>query len=102
MSGDLPYNDEMSTSPLKDARLEFRVTAEQKQTIETAAALEGRTVTDFSAAALVERANEVVQRERQVRVDAERFDAFSKIMDRPARSIDGLRDLMARRSVFVD
>lgn len=92
----------MSTSSLKAARLEFRVTAEQKQTLETAAALEGRTLTDFSAEALVERANEVIQRERQVRVDAERFDAFARIMDQPAQSIDGLRDLMTRRPVFVD
>ncbi|WP_194762530.1 DUF1778 domain-containing protein [Microbacterium sp. UFMG61] len=92
----------MSTSSLKAARVEFRVTAEQKQTIETAAALEGRTLTDFSAEALIERANEVIQRERQVRVDAERFDAFARIMDQPAQSIDGLRDLMTRRPVFVD
>lgn len=91
-----------SQTPLKNARVEFRITAEQKQTIEEAAAIEGRTVTDFSAATLVEHAQDVIQRERQLRVDAERFDAFAALMDRPARTLDGLRDLMTRTSVFVD
>ncbi|MCK2025666.1 DUF1778 domain-containing protein [Microbacterium sp. SSW1-47] len=91
----------MST-PLKNARLEFRVTSEQKAAIEEAAAIEGRTVTDFSAAALVERAEEVIQRDRRMLVDMVRFDAFIEVMDRPARSIDGLRTLLDRESVFVD
>ncbi|WP_337000923.1 MULTISPECIES: type II toxin-antitoxin system TacA family antitoxin [unclassified Microbacterium] len=93
----------MSASPpLKNARLEFRVTAEQKEAIEEAAAIEGRTVTDFSASALYERAQEVIDRERRLRVDAVRFDAFVKVMDRPARTVTGLRELLSRESVFVD
>ncbi|MFK3677352.1 DUF1778 domain-containing protein [Microbacterium sp. NPDC090218] len=91
-----------STTPLKNARLEFRVTTEQKEAIEEAAAIEGRTVTDFSASALVERAQEVIERDRRLRVDAIRFDAFIEVMDRPARSVEGLRELLNRESVFVD
>jgi uncharacterized protein (DUF1778 family) len=91
-----------SSTPLKDARVEFRVTAEQKRAIEEAAAIEGRTVTDFSATTLVEHAQDVIQRVRQLRLDAERFDAFAALMDQPARSVDGLRELMARKTVFVD
>lgn len=101
--GDLPYTQVMTpSSSLKNARLEFRVTAEQKEAIEEAAAIEGRSVTDFSSSALVERAQEVIQRERRLRVDAVQFDAFLEVMDRPARSVDGLRELMNRGSVFVD
>lgn len=103
MYGELPYTGRMSASPpLKNARLEFRVTAEQKDAIEEAAAIEGRTVTDFSASALYERAQEVIERERRLRVDAVRFDAFIEVMERPARSVTGLRDLLSRESVFVD
>ncbi len=104
MYGDLPYTDPMtaSASPLKSARLEFRVTADQKAAIEEAAAIEGRTVTDFSASALVERAQEVIERERRSQVDAVRFEAFIEVMERPARSIDGLRELLRRETVFVD
>jgi hypothetical protein len=36
-----------ATGRIRAERLEIRVTADQKQTIEHAAALEGRTVTDF-------------------------------------------------------
>lgn len=82
--------------------MELRVTADQKRVIEEAAAIEGRTVTDFSATALIERAQDVILRERQLRVDAEQFDAFTALMDQPARTIDGLRDLMTRKTVFVD
>lgn len=103
MYGDLPYTVQMSASaPLKSARLEFRVTSEQKEAIEEAAAIEGRTVTDFSASALYERAQEVIDRDRRIRVDAIRFDAFIEVMERPAREVSGLRELLSRESVFVD
>ncbi|WP_341947234.1 DUF1778 domain-containing protein [Microbacterium sp. LWH11-1.2] len=89
-------------SPLKDRRIELRVTSAQKAAIEEAAALQGRSVTDFSAETLVARADEVIQRDRQLRVDAIRFDAFLEVLDRPAQSLDGLRSLLTRGSVFVD
>ncbi|MGL1432774.1 type II toxin -antitoxin system TacA 1-like antitoxin, partial [Vibrio parahaemolyticus] len=44
----------MGTSP-KDARIELRVTAAQKEAIESAAAISGRTVTAFSTEVLTER-----------------------------------------------
>ncbi len=90
------------TIPLKDKRIELRLTAAQKDVIETAAALEGRTVTDFSTEILTEHAEEVIQRDRQVRVDAEHFQAFLDIMERPAATIDGLKDLLTRTPVFRD
>lgn len=99
--GYLPYTGTMTT-PLKNARIEFRVTAAQKAAIETAAAIEGRSVTDFSADALTERAEQVIQRDRNVRIQAEVFDAFVAVMERPARNVEGLRELMTRKPVFVD
>lgn len=101
MYGDLPYTRRMST-PRKTARIELRMTAAQKEAIENAAAISGLTVTAFSADVLTERAEEVIQRDRRLRVDAEVFDAFQAVMEQPARSREGLRDLWARRSVFVD
>ena len=91
----------MST-PLKQKRIELRVTAAQKQTIEAAAAIEGRTVTDFSISVLAERAEQVIQRDRQVRVEAIQHDAFLVVMDRPAQDVEGLRELFSRETVFVD
>lgn len=101
MYGRLPYTGPM-TAPLKDARIELRVTAAQKQTIERAAALSGRTVSAFSSEVLAARAEQVIQEDRQLRVDAEAFDAFQQVMDQPSRSLEGLRDLMTRKPVFSD
>ncbi|MBY0688436.1 DUF1778 domain-containing protein [Microbacterium marinilacus] len=90
------------TSGLKDKRIELRLTSEQKTAIETAAAIQGRSLTDFSTDTLTNRAEEVIRRDRELQVDAARFDEFMKILDRPASSVDGLRELLSRKSVFVD
>ena len=78
------------------------MTLAQKHAIETAAAYEGRSLTDFTTSVITERAAEVIHRERQLRVDAESFAAFNELFDRPAQTIDGLRDLLSRKSVFID
>jgi uncharacterized protein (DUF1778 family) len=85
---------------VKDKRLELRVTSEQKQLIEQAAALEGRSVTDFSTQVIVEEAHEVIRREHQLALDAELFDAFQAELDKPARVVPGLADLYRRGTVF--
>lgn len=92
----------MDKTPLKDKRIEVRVTAKQKAAIEQAARIEGRTITDFSVTALAEKAHDVIQRDRQLRVDAVFFDEFTLIMDRPAQSVSGLSKLLKHKTVFVD
>lgn len=89
-------------SPLKDKRIEVRVTSAQKDAIAAAAAIEGRSVTDFTTAAATERAADVISRERNIRVDAAAFEQFEAILERPARSVDGLRNLLNHPSIFVD
>lgn len=101
MYGYLPYTVLMS-SPTKDERIEIRVTAGQKASIRAAAAIEGRTVTDFSVSALTEYAAAVVQRDRELRVDAESLEVFFQTLDRPARSLRGLQELLTRDAIFVD
>lgn len=90
------------SSPLKDSRIELRLTGGQKAAIETAAAIEGRTLTDFSTSVLTTEAEAVIRRERELRVEVEAFERFQALLDEPAASIDGLRELLARPSVFVD
>lgn len=101
MYGRMPYNSCMAT-PLKDKRIEVRVTSAQKDAIAAAAAIEGRSITDFTTAAATERAADVISRERNVRVDAAAFTAFEAILERPAQSVDGLRELLNRPSIFLD
>jgi uncharacterized protein (DUF1778 family) len=103
MYGNMPYHDRMSTTaPLKNARIEMRVTAEQKKLIERAAALEGRSVTDFTTHLVIEYAEDIVERERIQRMSEEAFDEFVDALDRPRRDIPGLRDLLTRTPEFRD
>ncbi|SEB63938.1 Uncharacterized conserved protein, DUF1778 family [Paramicrobacterium humi] len=96
----MPYTAAMGA--LKDKRLELRLTSEQKAMIERAAAVQGRTVSDFSADALTERAREVIDRDRQFAVSAEAFDAFNRLLDEPEQVVEGMVELLQRRSVFSD
>ena len=98
--GGLPYTRLMPTA--KDDRLDLRMTSTQKALIAQAAALSGRSVTDFSTDVLTERAREVIARERWLRVDVEAFDSFRIALDEPAKTVRGLQDLLSRPSVFVD
>lgn len=57
-------------------RLEARVTAEQKALIERAAALEGRTLTDFVLASLQDAALRTIEEHEQVRLSVRDSAAF--------------------------
>jgi len=96
--GRLPYDRGMATT--KNDRLDLRLTSQQKREIEQAAAISGRSVTDFSVSALVEKAEGTIRSEREIAMSQQGFDAFSAALDRPARSVAGLADLLARPSVF--
>ncbi|MGD8165741.1 DUF1778 domain-containing protein [Herbiconiux sp. P16] len=88
--------------PTKSERLELRLTSKQKSEIEQAAALSGRSVTDFSVPLLVKEAAEVIRVERDLHMSQESWDAFNEVLDRPARPVSGLADLLRRPSVFSD
>lgn len=86
----------------KSDRLELRLTREQKAEIEQAATLSGRTVTDFSVSLLVREAEEIIRVERDLRMSRKSWESFNKILDRPAKPVSGLVDLLKRPSVFED
>jgi uncharacterized protein (DUF1778 family) len=86
----------------KSDRLDLRLTKRHKQEIEQAAALCGRSVTDFSVSVLVSEATQIIQRERELAVSLEAWEAFNHILDRPARPIDKLANLLTRPTVFED
>ena len=86
----------------KSERLELRLTRDQKVRIEQAAALSGRTVTDFSVSVLAREAEEAIRSERELHLSQKSWDAFNEILDRPAKPVSGLADLLKRPSVFSD
>lgn len=70
----------------KSERLDLRLTPEQEDAIVTAAALSGRSVSDFSTQVLTDSAQDAVARDRQLRVDTEAFEQFAEILERPAEA----------------
>ena len=89
------------TIATKDERLALRVTAAQKAIIERASSVMGRTVTDFSVSALVERAEDVLADQRVFHVPADRWAEIEALMDAPVVPNPGLVDLFSKPSVFV-
>lgn len=87
---------------LKNDRIEIRLTTDQKRTIEQAANLSGRSVTDFSVPLLLKEAAEVIRQDRELRMSAEAWETFNEILDRPAKPIAQLADLFRRPTVFTD
>jgi uncharacterized protein (DUF1778 family) len=89
-------------SPTKSDRLEIRLTPDQKSEIERAAAISGRSVSDFSTSVLVKEAEEVIRFERDLAMSKEAWAAFTKIVDRPAKPLNALAELLRRPTVFTD
>ena len=75
----------------KDARLNFRLPAELKETIEEAAARLGQTVSAFAVSALVQTAQHVLQEHQVTRLSRRDRDAFTALLDdadaRPGKAL---------------
>jgi len=64
-----------------DARLDFRLPAELKETIEQAAAHLGQSVDDFAISTLVQTARQVIQEHNVTRLSAHDRDRFIALLD---------------------
>lgn len=90
----------MTSTTAKGDRLAVRMTARQKLTIERAAEVLGRTVTDFSVQVLTERSEEVLSDRHIFGVDKSQWDEFLRQLERPAQPVEELVALLRRRSAF--
>ena len=78
------------------ARLEARVTPEQKSLIERAAALQGRTVTDFVLSSVQDAARRAIDEHDRIELSVRDSEAFVDALLNP-RPINGrLRDAVRR------
>ena len=78
----------------KQARLAVRVTPHQDALIRDAAASSGQSITDFVTAAVVSRAEDTLADRRVFRLDDAAWAEFSTLLDRPARRIPELAQLL--------
>jgi uncharacterized protein (DUF1778 family) len=72
------------------------VTAAQKSLIEHAAALQGRTVTDFVLTSAQDAARRAIEEHRQIELSVRDSQAFVEAMLRPEPVNDRLRDTVRR------
>ena len=90
-----------STAIVKDQRLALRLTWPQKRLIERAAQVRGSSLSDFSVAATLARAEQVLADQTDLVLDEAGWQAFRDALDHPPRVLPGLREVMAAPSVFA-
>jgi uncharacterized protein (DUF1778 family) len=76
-----------------DARLNFRLPAELKQTIEEAAACLGQSVSNFAVSTLVRSARDVIEQENVTCLSNRDRDVFMSLMDK--KNVRPNKDLAA-------
>lgn len=84
----------------KTERLDLRLTAEQKATIEQAASLEGTTAAGFTVAAVMERASEAIYRAKSLSLSGQAWDEFVSILDSRPEVPAAILELLGRPSVL--
>lgn len=77
-------------------RLETRVTAEQKSLIERAAALQGRSVTDFVLTSVQDAARRTIEEHSQLALSVRDSEAFVDALLKPQPVNDRLRETVRR------
>jgi len=84
------------TSPTNDARLDFRLRSEVKAKIEEAAATSGQSVSDFAVSTLLRAADEILERQRMIRLSDRDFHQFMALIDSDAEPNEALQQAAAR------
>jgi len=84
----------------KDRRREVRLSAEDEQLINEAAALSGTTFTGFVREEAVARARDVVDAHRSIRLSDDAYDRFMEALDAPPERNPALVELAKRSNRF--
>ena len=82
-------------------RWDFRVASETDQLVRLAAETTDRTLTDFVVAAAVVEAERVLADRTQFVLEADEWERFVELLDRPPQEKPGLEKLFSRPSVFT-
>jgi uncharacterized protein (DUF1778 family) len=86
----------MSTARRRAERIEARVSREQKELLERAAALEGRSMTDFIVTSAQEAATQVITRHELLRLSPRDQVEFVEALLNPPAPNEALRAAAAR------
>jgi uncharacterized protein (DUF1778 family) len=78
----LPTKTERPSSAAHKERIDARLTAEAKQQIDQAAALQGRSTSDFMVQAALKEAAQVIEQQRIIRLTIEESLILAELMTR--------------------
>ncbi len=88
------------TTPMKSERIHLRVDDRQKALLEAASTVSGDTISAFVLGAATEAAANILADRRVFTLDEQEWAAFDSALERPARDIPGLRELLAGPTVL--
>jgi uncharacterized protein (DUF1778 family) len=84
----------------RDQKLDLRLTASAKRTLQAAARTAGRSVSEFVLESALARAEETLPDRRRFTLTPEQWTAFQAALDAPPPSATRLRKLLQEPSVF--
>ncbi len=84
----------------RSEKLDLRLTATAKRTLNVAASAAGRSVSEFVLESALARAEETLADRRHFGLDAETWAAFMAALDAPPREIPRLERLLREPSIF--
>lgn len=85
----------------KEERIDARLTAEAKQQIDQAAALQGRSTSDFMVQAALKEASQVIEQQRIVRLTVEESVALAQLMTEKPKVNKASVDAMRRHNKII-
>lgn len=91
----------MAVKDKKEERIDARLTAEAKQQIDQAAALQGRSTSDFMVQAALKEASEVIEKQRIVRLTVEESIALAELMSSEPKVNDASVAAMRRHRKVI-
>ncbi len=83
---------------MREAAINLRALPQQRDLIDQAATLLGKSHSDFMLEAACERAQSVLLDQLSFKLDAERFQQFTAPLDAPPTFNEGLKKLMAMKA----
>jgi uncharacterized protein (DUF1778 family) len=86
------------TPELRSERVDLRITASAKRTLQRAAAVSNKTVSEFMLDSSLSAAFDTLADRRVFQLDEEQWAAFIAALDRPPRDNPGLRKLLMTRA----
>lgn len=87
---------------VKEKRITARVTDELKERAEEAAALSGRTLTEFISEAIREKADEVIREQYVLELSERDMDVLLAAIENPPPANDAMRRAIASRQRLLD